>query len=93
MKITGDNPTVGMNIYKRKAEAAKAKNELAGQAANDSVEFSNLSRDLAKVSERMISAGAVREDLVNSLKAKIESGEYKVDSEALSEKIFKEFSS
>jgi len=92
VKIHGDNPIGGINTYKKKAERAQQQKATASRAVDgDSVEFSSLSQELAKIGSEVLSPGDIRKDKVNTLKKKIEAGEYEVDAEKLAEKIVNDF--
>ena len=58
--------------------------------ASDKVEISTQSRELHKVHEALQMTPDVRTEKVNALKKMIEEGQYKVDSEAVADKMIKE---
>jgi negative regulator of flagellin synthesis FlgM len=56
-------------------------------AANDSVSLSSGSRDVQKIKEILLETPDIRTEKVAELKARIESGEYQVDSRQLADKM------
>jgi len=91
VKIHGDNPIGGINIYKKRAESAQKKTAASKAVDGDSVEFSSLSQELAKIGNEILSPGDIRKDKVNTLRKQIQAGEYEVNTEALAEKIVNDF--
>jgi len=99
VKIHGDNPIGGINIYKKRAESAQKKTAASKAvdgdsvefSSGDSVEFSSLSQELAKIGNEILSPGDIRKDKVNTLRKQIQAGEYEVNTEALAEKIVNDF--
>jgi negative regulator of flagellin synthesis FlgM len=59
-------------------------------ASGDKVEFSARSREMQKIHEVLRTVPEVRSEKVAKLKKQIEDGQYRVDSDAIAEKIIKE---
>ncbi len=57
----------------------------------DAVEISGLGKDLQVARQAVKNAPDVREDLVASIKARIDSGEYNVSAESFADKLMKKF--
>lgn len=60
-------------------------------AAEDKVDLSAQSKEMKKVHEVLAAAPEVRAEKVAALKQQVESGQYRVDSDAVAEKMLKEF--
>lgn len=96
MKITDINQK---NLFQNVGQAHSAqpaeKNQKPGEAdsgtrSGDRVEFSARSREMQKIYEILQKTPDVRSEKVAEIKRRIEEGQYRVDSEALAEKIIKE---
>lgn len=73
-------------------ENKKNSQGVTGQPANvDTVELSSASREAVKIRSILEQTPAVRAELVQGLKEKIESGEYQVDSRKVAEKMILNF--
>lgn len=57
----------------------------------DKVDLSSQSKEMNKISEALAAAPDVRAEKVESLKNQVESGQYQVNSDAVAEKMIKEF--
>ena len=73
-------------------ESKKSSQGLTEQTTNvDTVELSSASREAVKIRSILEQTPAVRAELVQGLKEKIESGEYEVDSRKVAEKLILNF--
>lgn len=59
--------------------------------AEDKVDLSSQSKEMNKISEVLAAAPDVRAEKVDALKKQVESGQYQVNSDAVAEKMIKEF--
>jgi len=59
--------------------------------AEDKVDLSSQSKEMNKISEALAAAPDVRAEKVEALKKQVESGQYQVNSDAVAEKMIKEF--
>ena len=89
MKITD---AVSQLKTDNKIDVKKAKTEAVSQSgaaseAADRVELSSGSRDVLKMQEILQSTPSERAELIEELRAQIESGEYSVDSVKIAEKM------
>ena len=57
----------------------------------DKVDLSSQSKEMNKISEVLAAAPDVRAEKVDALKKQVESGQYQVNSDAVAEKMIKEF--
>lgn len=57
----------------------------------DKADISSQSREMNKISETLAAAPDLRAEKVEALKKQIESGQYQVNSDAVAEKLIKEF--
>jgi negative regulator of flagellin synthesis FlgM len=57
----------------------------------DKVDLSSQSKEMNKISETLEAAPDVRAEKVDALKKQVESGQYQVNSDAVAEKMIKEF--
>jgi negative regulator of flagellin synthesis FlgM len=57
----------------------------------DKVDLSSQSKEMNKISEALAAAPDVRAEKVDALKKQVESGQYQVNSDAVAEKMIKEF--
>jgi len=72
-----------------KAKADRAKGETAG-AEGDKVQLSSRSKEFAKAAAVVESSPEIRTEKVDSLKAKVSSGEYKIDPDQVANKMVEE---
>ena len=94
MKITDQyDPTIRQlkeSGASGKAKASKAKKE-GSRAAGDTVELSSRAKDVSKARAEVDRAPDIRTERVESLKEKVNSGEYKVDPDKVAQKIVDEY--
>ncbi len=64
----------------------KAK-QTGSASRSDQLQFSNLGKDIGTAQAAISATPDIREDLVASLKSKVQSGSYSVDSAAFAEKL------
>ena len=85
MKINPLSSYDAINKVNKNAEKSQiAKNDMN---VNDEVKISDQAKIIDKYIQKSKNSDIDRSELVNSLKNRIKSGDYKVDSKALSEKI------
>lgn len=72
---------------KRQEPAANA--ETVGAAQGDRVNLSSATQDIQRAREVLAQTPAVRSELVEELKGKIERGEYEVDPRTIADKMLK----
>ena len=72
-----------------KAKTGRAKGGAEG-AEGDKVQLSNRSKEFAKASAVVESSPEIRTEKVDSLKAKVDSGEYKIDADQVAQKMVEE---
>ncbi|HEX2966932.1 MAG TPA: flagellar biosynthesis anti-sigma factor FlgM [Syntrophorhabdaceae bacterium] len=92
MKIEKDTQTDVLNTLSKPAgtkspQKASAANEMA--KAKDSVEFSAAKNDVSRLIARVKETPTIRQDKVDVIKAAIENGTYKIDSEQVVKSILK----
>ena len=77
-------------IYKPKQSA---RNQQAGAVSrsSDQLQLSTAGRDFQTAKSAVAAVPDVREDLVSSIKARIDSGTYQVDTSAFAEKLMAKF--
>lgn len=84
MKINYTKPVASaVNTYKK--QAAKANNVKAQSMAKDSIEISSSAKQFQIAFAAIKSQPEVRTNLVEELKAKVQSGEYRVAAEDIAE--------
>lgn len=85
MKINGMSGLDHLKAYaaQLKKENTEAINQTAGQIQGDTLEISTEARDMQNYKAMLNEVSDVREDLVNSLKQKIQDGTYQPDSEKI----------
>ncbi len=99
MKITdiNTNEKITSSIQKSQAvqetqNAGREKEAASSQPqAMDKVDISSMSRDVQKVQEVLKNTPDVRAEKVQELKAKVESGQYKVDAREIAGKMISSF--
>jgi negative regulator of flagellin synthesis FlgM len=91
MKITDQyDPTLRQVKGSAKpAKSDRAKGEKSG-AEGDKVKLSNRSKEFAKAAAVVETSPEVRTEKVDSLKAKVNSGEYKIDPDQVAQKMVEE---
>lgn len=72
---------------------AKVSSANKASGARDEVQISSAGRDFQVAKKAVAEASDIREDKVAEMKAKIASGNYKVDSEAFADKLLEKFNS
>jgi negative regulator of flagellin synthesis FlgM len=72
----------------RNAATPPAQNQVPPE---DKVDLSSQSKEMNKISEALAAAPDVRAEKVEALKKQVESGQYQVNSDAVAEKMIKEF--
>ncbi len=63
----------------------------AGVYRNDQVQISSIGKDMQIAKSAVASAPDIREDLVNSVKQKIQNGTYAVDTESFADKLLSKY--
>jgi len=98
MKISNiyNDPNLIPYIQQNNKQPAVDKNQLPQEikdkiAAEYKVDLSTESKEMKKIQDLLAATPDVRAERVEALKKLIESGQYKVDSNALAEKMIKEF--
>lgn len=91
------NYLVGLDTYQAKLEKSdtgKAKAEKRSsadtQAKGDRVSVSNEARLRTEAYRTALNAPEVRQEKVNAIKARVDAGEYQIDSHRVAEKLIKE---
>ena len=79
-------------IYKT-SQTAVAKNTSSISKGRDEVQISQTGRDYQIAKQAVAEASDIREDKVAQLKARIESGQYKVDSGDFASKLLEKYNS
>lgn len=89
MKITDAVPQIKADnkIDVKKTKTEDVSRSGATSEASDKVEFSSGSRDVLKMQEILQSTPSERTEMIEELRAQIESGEYSVDSIEIAEKM------
>lgn len=96
MKVSDINQkNMLQNVGQAHSAQSAEKHQKPGEAnakahSGDRVEFSARSREMQKIYEVLQSAPDVRSEKVSEIRKRIEEGQYRVDSDALAEKIIKE---
>lgn len=73
-----------------KRNAARKESDAASSPQGDRVSLSNEAKLRTEAYSAALAAPDVRQEKVDALKSKVESGEYQVDSRAVAEKLLKE---
>lgn len=97
MRISGEQSNLAANVGPVHGISAPASTSNAGQTSSDSsavssaatVSFSSRAQELANAKKAVASAPDTRDDLVQSLKTKVESGTYKVSGSDIAEMMFR----
>ena len=90
MKIDNHNSIIGKKIYeelKNSQEPKKEEKPETQKASRDSVNISSEARLIQETLNEVKNHEVSREEKVQELKEKIEAGEYKVDTQALAQKM------
>ena len=90
MKIDNHNSIIGKKIYeelKNSQEPKKEENPQTQKESRDSVNISSEARLIQETLNEVKNHEVSREEKVQELKEKIEAGEYKVDTQALAQKM------
>lgn len=92
MKINGTGGIDPIKAYSTqlKKDNAEVKNKADGQVRGDTVEISTEARKIQNYKGILTEMPAVREDLVASLKQKIQDGSYRPDSEKIAAALIEE---
>lgn len=92
MKVTGQQPPRTAELTTGKARDAEAKTERSGSAAKEgSTPVGNrMSLTLSRIREAIRSTPDVRADKVAAARARIRSGQYKVDADRLAQQMLTE---
>ncbi len=91
MKIWGDNPRV-FGVYNQTNPVGKVTKQENVASRKDEYKVSNQARDYQSVMKALRSVPDIRQDKVNEISKKIESGNYKVEARDISEKIVQQLS-
>ena len=95
MKITDIGqqikPESKLQVENNRDKNNPPKGSAEATASVDTVELSSASREAVKIRSILEQTPAVRAELVQGLKEKVESGEYKVDSRKVAEKLILNF--
>ncbi len=91
MKIWGDNPRVS-GVYNQTTPVGKVNRQEKVSSRKDEYQVSNQARDYQSVMKALRNIPDIRQDKVNELSRKIETGGYKVEARDISEKIVRKLS-
>ena len=70
----------------------KVKNETSKSRFSDQLQISSMGKDIQVAKQAVAGASDIREDLVASVKSRIDNGTYDVDSISLAEKLYQKYS-
>ncbi len=88
MKIWGDNPRV-FGVYNQTTPVGKVKKHENVASKKDEYKVSSQARDYQLVMKALRNVPDIRQDKVNEISAKIQSGSYKVEARDISDKIIR----
>ncbi len=90
MKLSNIFPQLKTDkVQAAKRQEPAAKNETVAGAQADRVDISSASQDIQRAREVLAQTPAVRSELVQELKGKIERGEYEIDPRTIADKMLK----
>ncbi|MBP9997567.1 MAG: flagellar biosynthesis anti-sigma factor FlgM [Lachnospiraceae bacterium] len=73
--------------------SAKQVKKETSKSFSDQLQISSMGKDIQTAKAAVAGASDIREDLVNSIKSRIDNGEYSVDSESFAQKLFQKYNS
>ncbi len=95
MKVTGENPSVGLEAYVKNINDKKNIDPSAGQnpktvSRQDSVVLSPKAKEIQETKELLSAVPDVREEKVAQIKTQIENGTYEIDGEKVASRMIRE---
>lgn len=91
MKIWGDNPKV-FGVYNQPNPVGKVNRQEKVASRKDEYQVSNQARDYQSVVKALRNIPDIRQDRVDEISGKLESGKYKIEARDISEKIVRTLS-
>jgi negative regulator of flagellin synthesis FlgM len=96
MKITDTNPSVTMDAYLKSVSNGQGKrtqgnnSAATGDGSADKVVLSPQAKEIMRAKELLDATPEIRQEKVAALKAQIENGTYKIDSDEIATKMIRE---
>lgn len=75
-----------------KNSTKQLKKETGSSRFSDQLQISSMGKDIQTAKQAVAGAADIREDLVASIKSRIDNGTYEVDSTSLAEKLYQKYS-
>jgi negative regulator of flagellin synthesis FlgM len=88
MHISNSQITKVLEVHLHRVYATQSKPKSASAGGPDQLVLSPKARDLQKVKDYLAATPVVREDVVNDLRSRVESGDYSTDSSEIADAIF-----
>ncbi len=73
------------------SKISKTEKPKAGTVGTDKVSISSIGKDMKTAKDALKAAPDVREDLVNSIKTRVQDGSYNVSAESFADKLLQKF--